>query len=111
IPAHLHLEKINPLLRLEDSPIEIPTSIRNWSRGEAPRRAGVSAFGFGGTNAHVILEEAPLLPRNEAQTQRPRHLLTLSARSPQALSELAARHADLVDAKPALALADLARTA
>ena len=107
IPQHLHLHTINPLLRIENEPIEIPTTMRDWPRGEEPRCAGVSAFGFGGTNGHVILEEAPLPRPQENAADRPRHLLTLSARSPQALADLATRYADQADVAPA-SLADLA---
>jgi acyl transferase domain-containing protein/NAD(P)-dependent dehydrogenase (short-subunit alcohol dehydrogenase family) len=111
IPPHLHLKNVNPLLRLQDSPVEIPTALIDWPRGTAPRRAGVSGFGFGGTNAHVILEEPSVQERRESRVERPRHLVALSARSPQALSELAARHADDVQANPAGVLADIAHTA
>jgi acyl transferase domain-containing protein/NADPH:quinone reductase-like Zn-dependent oxidoreductase/acyl carrier protein len=111
IPPHLHLQTVNPLLRIEDSPLEIPTTMRDWPRGDEPRRAGVSAFGFGGTNAHVILEEAPVVPPPASVVERPRHLLTLSARSPQALAELAGRYADHVEANPSDSLAAIAHTA
>src|SRR5208283_2706303 len=50
IPPHLHLRTVNPLLRLEETPVEIPTAMRPWPQATAPRRAGVSSFGFGGTN-------------------------------------------------------------
>lgn len=59
IPPHLHLKQLNPYIELEKTPIEICTQLQQWSSVEQPRLAGVSAFGFGGTNAHVILEEAP----------------------------------------------------
>jgi len=59
IPAHLHLKKLNPLISLADTPFTIPTEPQPWLVGTEPRFAGVSSFGFGGTNAHVILEEAP----------------------------------------------------
>ena len=59
IPPHLHLKQLNPYIELENTAIEIPTQLQSWSSGEQPRLAGVSAFGFGGTNAHIILEEAP----------------------------------------------------
>lgn len=59
IPPHLHLEKLNPYISLENTPFSIPTEMQQWSRGEKSRFAGVSAFSFGGTNAHIILEEAP----------------------------------------------------
>ncbi|MGD0898738.1 MAG: type I polyketide synthase, partial [Thermoguttaceae bacterium] len=111
IPPHLHLETVNPMLRIQDSPMEIPAAMRDWPRGREPRRAGVSAFGFGGTNAHVIVEESPVQERQENAVERPRHLLTLSARSPQALSELATRYADGMEANPAVSPADVAHTA
>ena len=59
VPPHLHLQNLNPLLAIENSPIVIPTHLSAWTSDGAPRRAGVSSFGFGGTNAHVILEEPP----------------------------------------------------
>ena len=111
IPRHLHLKTVNPLLRLQDSPMEIPTAMQDWPRGEQPRRAGVSAFGFGGTNAHVILEEPPVQEKPQTESVRPRHLLTLSAKNPQALSELAARYADEADAPASGSLADMVYTA
>jgi acyl transferase domain-containing protein len=106
IPAHLHLKTINPLLRIENEPIEIPTTMREWARGGEARLAGVSAFGFGGTNGHVILQEPPAQQAPESLVARPRHLLTLSARSAQALSDLAGRYADHVDADPSVSPAD-----
>jgi acyl transferase domain-containing protein len=120
IPPHLHLKTVNPLLRIEDSPLEIPIAMRDWPRGAEPRRAGVSAFGFGGANAHAIIEEfdasaigKPLATShpNAERQDRPRHLLTLSARSAQALAELAGRYADFAEANPSASLADVAHTA
>lgn len=111
IPPHLHLKNVNPLLRLEDSNIEIPTTMREWPQGPEPRRAGVSAFGFGGTNAHVIVEESPIAAPAEATVERTGHLLTLSARSPVALSELANRYAEYLGANPSVSPADVAFTA
>lgn len=116
IPKHLHLERLNPLLANEQSRIEIPLSLREWSTNGAPRRAGVSSFGFGGTNSHVILEEAPgrVTPANDPSamaTDRPRHLWTISARTPQALAQLAERNANELRSSSGDALADLAYTA
>ena len=101
IPPHLHLQTVNPLLKLEETPIEIPTALRDWPQGPEPRRAAVSSFGFGGTNGHVIVEEAPPTPPRESKIERPRHILTLSARSPQALSEMAGRYAGYLEESPA----------
>ncbi len=110
IPAHLHLKTVNPMLRLEESSIEIPTTPREWPRGEQPRCAGASAFGFGGTNAHVILEEPPVVDMPPS-ADRPRQILALSARSPQALAELAARYAEVAETEHGPSLTDLAHTA
>lgn len=109
IPPHLQLKNVNPLLRLDELPIEIPTQIRPWAADGRPRRAGVSSFGFGGTNAHVILEEAEQEPL-PGGADRPCHVLTLSARSPQALSALAGRYASALDA-PRVELGNFAFTA
>jgi amino acid adenylation domain-containing protein/thioester reductase-like protein len=96
IPPHLHLKEINPYLELEDSQLEIGTYLRPWKRRDGPRFAGVSSFGFGGTNAHVILSDAPpIIPGIPEDLERPRHILTLSAKSEsslQALMRLTSNH-------------------
>lgn len=92
IPPHLHLKEINPHLSMEDSRLEIGTYLRPWKRRENPRFAGVSSFGFGGTNAHIILSDAPPVAKPGPASDelvRPKHLLTLSAKSESALKELA----------------------
>ena len=67
---------------------------RNWAGGERPRLAGVSSFGFSGTNAHVILEEAPIRHAPPREVERPLHILALSARSATALDRLEARYGE-----------------
>jgi malonyl CoA-acyl carrier protein transacylase len=107
IPAHLHLKKKNPLIAWEDFQIDLPNESRPWKRGDRRRIAGISSFGFSGTNAHVVVEEAPLREqRVEAQTRR-LHLLTASAKTPSALKELARRYADQLPDEP---LTDIAFT-
>ena len=94
IPPHLHLKEVNPYLPLEDSRLEIGTYLRPWKRRDQPRFAGVSSFGFGGTNAHVILSEAPsaVIPATSTNDlERPRHILTISAKTQSSLRELAQR--------------------
>ncbi|UXY30464.1 type I polyketide synthase [Streptomyces sp. HUAS TT20] len=108
IPASLHFERPNPELRLESSPFFVNTTHRPWPRGEVPRRAGVSSFGIGGTNAHVVLEEGPA-PR-PGEPGRPWQLLTLSARTDQALAQAAERLADHLETDPGEELADVAFT-
>ncbi len=63
IPRNLHFHRLNPEISLAGTRLKIPTENLPWVRGEQPRAAGVSSFGIGGTNGHVILEEAPLLPK------------------------------------------------
>ncbi len=92
IPPHLHLETPTPHFAWDRAPLRVPTTLTPWSV-EGPRVAGVSAFGFSGTNAHVILEEAPALsPTNKPL--RPEHVITLSARTRDAVRVLAGRYAE-----------------
>jgi malonyl CoA-acyl carrier protein transacylase len=92
IPQHLHFRELNPRIDWGGVPVEIPVHARSWPRDKKRRIAGVSSFGFSGTNAHVIVEEAPSRTKQEAQLERPVHILTLSARGPQALQELVKRY-------------------
>ncbi|HEY0552880.1 MAG TPA: type I polyketide synthase, partial [Thermoanaerobaculia bacterium] len=109
VPPSLHFETPNPQLGLAASPFYVPTRATAWERGEEPRRAGVSSFGLGGTNAHLVLEEAPE-PAPGDPPARPAQLLVLSARTATALDAAAARLADRLEADPALDLADVAWT-
>jgi myxalamid-type polyketide synthase MxaC len=101
VPPHLHLTRRNPHVDWTEIPAVIPTEPRSWPRGDEPRIAGVSSFGFQGSNAHVVLEEAPR-PENPAAPSdgRPARILPLSARSEGALRELARRYADDLEAHP-----------
>ena len=111
IPPHLHLEQPNPLLRIERMPVHIPARLETWSSLDKPRIAAVSSFGFGGTNAHLILQEAPAAaPPIKAIGERPWHLLTLSARSKAALEQLVTSYRDHL-AVTEDGLADIAHTA
>jgi myxalamid-type polyketide synthase MxaC len=89
IPHQLHVKQLNPLIELENSRFEIPTAKRKYPRQENfPRFAGVSSFGFGGTNAHIILSETPLDQVVEIPSSPAPHILALSARSDESLREL-----------------------
>jgi acyl transferase domain-containing protein len=111
IPAHLHLRDPHPDIDLHALPIEVPTIAVPWKRGERPRFAGASAFGFGGANAHVVLREAPLQARAESATDRPRHVVALSAKSDAALRQLAARLAHRLGNARGETLGDIAFSA
>ncbi len=89
IPPHLHFQKLNPYISWGNLPISIPTELTPWNSGTERRIAGVSSFGFSGTNAHVILEEAPLLPTEPALVSVKDYLLPLSAKNPAALLDMA----------------------
>jgi acyl transferase domain-containing protein/NADPH:quinone reductase-like Zn-dependent oxidoreductase/NAD(P)-dependent dehydrogenase (short-subunit alcohol dehydrogenase family)/acyl carrier protein len=99
IPPHLHFKKLNPLISLENTCLIICPEGRSWSKGEEPRYAGISSFGFGGTNAHVVLEEAPRLPLPGGQTgETPgkKHLLPISAKTQKGLCLMAESYRDFL---------------
>ncbi len=111
LPPSLHFEQPNPEIAFERSPFYVQTALQPWAEGNEgePRRAGVSSFGLGGTNAHVVLEEAPAAADAPALARR-QQLLVLSARSAAALEAAASRLADRLAAEPAVELADVAYT-
>ncbi|MGD1930339.1 MAG: beta-ketoacyl synthase N-terminal-like domain-containing protein [Leptolyngbyaceae cyanobacterium] len=139
IPPSLHFQQPNPQIDFAHSPFTVQQQLSDWPRNGTPRRAGVSSFGMGGTNAHVILEEAPegewmsgrvgewesqnnfspprpLAPSppprvNQAITvESPAHLLLLSAKTAPALATMPANLARHLAAHPDLDLADVAYT-
>ncbi|MEL6104639.1 MAG: aminotransferase class III-fold pyridoxal phosphate-dependent enzyme [Planctomycetota bacterium] len=93
IPATIHYQSPNPQIDFENSPFYVASSLSDWKRGEQPRRAGVSSFGVGGTNAHVILEEAPSVvttshtDTNTSSNRLPLAILPISGKSDAALGE------------------------
>src|SRR5258708_6172561 len=90
-PPTLHFKKPNPNFDFESSPFRVNSQRSEWKLDKGPRRAGVSAFGVGGTNAHVVLEQAP--ERRSALSIRPNHLLVLSARASAAIDHTTAHFA------------------
>jgi acyl transferase domain-containing protein/acyl carrier protein len=108
LPPSLHFETPNPRIDFDSSPFYVNASLKAWPESAAPRRAGVSSFGIGGTNVHVVLEQAPDQPGDGAS--RGWQLLPLSARTPTALAQMAQRLADHLRAHPELPLADVAHT-
>jgi len=89
VPPSLHYKKPNPQIDFEHSPFYVCHALQEWEGSGGPLRAGVSAFGMGGTNAHVIVEEAPELPSTNEEIDRPVQILTLSAKNEPALKRLA----------------------
>ncbi|MCX5214400.1 acyltransferase domain-containing protein [Kitasatospora sp. NBC_00240] len=115
IPPTLHFATPNPLIDFAAGPFRVPTGLEEWPAGAQPRRAAVSAFGVGGTNAHVVLEEAPArpapLPAPVASGTGPAwQVLPLSARTPGALHGQREGLAAHLAAHPGTRLADVART-
>ena len=108
LPATLHFQTPNPKLDLDNTPFVVNTKCRPWDAGGRPLRAGVSSFGVGGTNAHVVLEEAPAAAPSEAA--RASHLIVVSSRTPAGLEEQRRRLAAHLASEPELDLADAAFT-
>ncbi|MFB7917450.1 beta-ketoacyl synthase N-terminal-like domain-containing protein [Streptomyces sp. NPDC056061] len=112
IPPTAHFSSPNPHLSLDKGPFRVDAEGLTWPRTERPPRAGVSAFGIGGTNAHVVLEAAPAVA-GEGDGPEPDddwHVLPLSARTPEALHATAERLAAALEAEPDGGLSDVAHT-
>lgn len=108
LPASLHFRKANSHIHFENSPFYVNDKLKDWGVvGTAPRRAGITSLGIGGTNAHVILEEAALPARSE---DAPHELLVVSAKSAAAADQAAANLASHLRSHPELGLADVAYT-
>lgn len=97
----LHFERPNPEIDFSNSPFYVNTRCCEWKTVGAPRRAGVSSFGVGGTNAHVVLEEPPAGGASGSKRVRGPCLLALSAKCDEALTELAGRFRQQLQASPA----------
>ena len=114
IPPHPHFDTINPHLDITGALLSIPTKPIPWLT-EQSKFAGVSSFGFGGTNAHAVLASAPVSQAPSAETQttpeRPQHILTLSAQDELALPDLARAYTRYFQAHPETELANACFTA
>jgi acyl transferase domain-containing protein/acyl carrier protein len=109
LPPTLHFEQPNPEIDFANSPFYVNTKLAAWETDAPVRRAGVSSFGFGGTNVHVVLEEAPSLPQPSGQT-RPYQILALSAKTEDALDNAQENLLAHLEAHTELNLADIAYT-
>lgn len=110
IPGHAHLQQLSSRIPWDRLPLAVPVQALPWPRSAVPRIAGLSAFGFSGTNAHLVIEEAPAAVEAGADGATS-HLLCLSARSAPALKALAQRHADALAGADGVSLAALCLTA
>jgi acyl transferase domain-containing protein/acyl carrier protein len=104
IPATLNFKKANPVIDFANSPFYVNDKLSNWDSNGTPRRAGVSSFGIGGTNAHVVLEEAPAAKPSEVKW--PAQLLVISAKTSTALDAMTARMAEHLETERNISLAD-----
>ncbi|WP_067654378.1 type I polyketide synthase [Nocardia harenae] len=110
VPPHLHLRELNPEISLDGTRLRIPTSVQPLPDSDNPHCAAVSSFGFGGANAHIVLQAAPPVDARE-QAAPAALVLPMSARNPAALRELVARYAELLTAEPEAAAAVCAMAA
>lgn len=108
IPPSIHFKEPNPKIDFENSPFYVQTELGDWKSTDGPRRAGVSSFGIGGSNAHVILEEAP--PITSDSSKREAHLVTLSAKTESALEKITDQLAEYLEENDDVPLADVAYT-
>ena len=111
IPPNINFKTPNPKIDFENSPFYVVTELKEWRNENYPLRAGVNALGLGGTNAHVILQEAP--PQDEADISchgRDYYILPLSAKTPTALDKMTQNLLHYLKENPAVNLADVAYT-
>ncbi len=106
----LHFQRLNPHVDLGAAPIQVAATPIAWPRGERPRLAGVNSFGYSGTNAHAVLQEADRVPVDAALAVPPCALVVLSARSKESLEQLADRWTGFLANAADVSLADIAFT-
>lgn len=110
LPPTLHFEAPNPLIEFDRTPFFVVDRLRPWPRSDRPRLAGVTSLGVGGTNAHVVVAEAPRTDAAPPPTARPHHVLLWSARNNRSLDEYARSLAAHLRREPHPPLADVAST-
>ncbi|EAZ91777.1 type I polyketide synthase [Crocosphaera chwakensis] len=120
LPAHLHLKTLNPAISWDNIPLTIAKGRMDYVRQDnLPRMAGISSFGMSGTNAHIIVEESPVVRSGEqgagnkqnGQIERPLQILGLSGKSKEALQELIVKYRGFLTKNKTISLADLCYTA
>jgi acyl transferase domain-containing protein/acyl carrier protein len=108
IPPLVHFERPNPKIDFANSPFRVNAALEEWKSSGSPRRAGISSLGVGGTNAHVVIEEAP--PARLSGSTRPAQLLVLSAKTDSALDATTLRFVQHLRGRPKACLGDVAFT-
>ncbi|MEM9970005.1 MAG: polyketide synthase, partial [Pseudomonadota bacterium] len=115
IPPHLHFEEPNPHIPWNTLPLKVPTASMPWQRSDRRRIAGINTFGFSGANAHLIVSEAPAVEaeseKQPAVSDRPCHLLTLSAKTEAALRQQVERMQAYLTNHAGASLADICYSA
>ncbi|NEQ03942.1 beta-ketoacyl synthase N-terminal-like domain-containing protein, partial [Moorena sp. SIO3F7] len=118
IAPSLHFKQPNPYINWDQLPVQVATKLTSWLTNGKSRIAGVSSFGISGTNAHVVIEEAPTEVRSqksevrsEKALERPLHLLTLSAKTEKALEDQVSNYQNYLEKNTELELADVCYTA
>ena len=110
IPGMANYQRPNPRINLDDSPFYIPASTTDWPATSGPRRAGVSSFGVGGTNVHLVLEQAPASEAHMEDAVQGPYILPLSARNEAALAAMRLNLRDHLQANPNVSLSQVAHT-
>ena len=108
IPPSLHCDQLNPVLSLPRTPFYVNSNAESWPEDGLPRRAAVNSFGIGGTNVHVVIEQAPT--RKPSGDSRSDQLILLSAKTQSALDEASRQLANHLETAPTASLADVAYT-
>ncbi len=110
IPPLLHFKELNPYIPIKDIPLAISTELMDWPRYNGSRKAGISSFGFGGTNAHLIIQEASKPSHEASKDDRPSHVFTLSAKTKETLLNLTKKYVRFLESNPEISLADVCYT-
>ena len=108
VPPNLHFNQPNSNVEWQNLPFKLPEKPINWNKSTQPRIAGVSSFGFSGTNAHVVVKEADVLVRKDEEIDL--HLFTLSARNQKALFQLAANYISYLELHPDILIENICYT-
>lgn len=111
IPPNLHFKRANPHIPWDKYPFKIPVTGIAWETSDQPRVAGVSSFGFSGTNVHVLLEQADEADKRTGEARHSHNLLCLSAKTATALAKLSSEYSSFLSRNPDVELADLCSTA